>query len=83
MSNVSENKKIVSKFLRQCNGYADGQLRKYQERLEQASGMDALETEAKLYHWKVYKTFNDYTLEELETDALDHWFDDPVRTNSP
>ena len=36
--------------------------------------MDALEIETKIYHWKVYKAFNIYTIEELETDELDSWF---------
>ena len=83
MSNVSEKKKIVSEFIRQCNDYADGQIRKYQTRLQQAGGMDALETEAKLYHWKVYKSFNAYTIAELETSELDHWFDGREQGSEP
>ena len=36
MNSVAEKKKIISDFIRQCNDYADGQVRKYQARLEQA-----------------------------------------------
>ena len=74
MSNVAEKKKTISDFIRQCNDYADGQIRKYQTRLAQAGAMDALEIETKIYNWKVYKAFNIYTIEELKTDELDSWF---------
>ena len=74
MNNVPEKKQIISEFIKQCNDYADGQVRKYQARLEQAGAMEALDIESKIYHWKVYKAFNIYTVEELETDELDHWF---------
>ena len=74
MNSVSEKKKIISEFIGQCNDYADGRIRKYQARLEQAGGMDALEIEAKIYNWKVYKAFNVYTIEELKTGELDSWF---------
>ena len=74
MNSVTEKKKIISDFIRQCNDYADGQVRKYQARLEQAGVMDALEIETKIYNWKVYKAFNIYTIEELKTDELDSWF---------
>ena len=76
MSSITEKKKTISDFIRQCNNYADGQIRKYRMRLEQADAMDALEIESKIYHWKVYKSFNVYTIEELTTDELDHWFDE-------
>lgn len=75
MNNVAEKKTIVSDFIRQCNDYADGQIRKYQARLEQAGDADALEIEAKIYNWKVYKAFNAHTIEELKTTELDNWFD--------
>lgn len=74
MNNVPEKKQIISEFIKQCNDYADGQVRKYQARLEQAGAMEALDIESKIYHWKVYKAFNIYTIEELKTDELNHWF---------
>ncbi len=76
MSSITEKKKTISDFIVQCNNYADGQIRKYRMRLEQADAMDVLEIESKIYHWKVYKSFNEYTIEELKTDELDHWFDE-------
>ena len=75
MNNITEKKKIISDFINRCNDYADGQIRKYQTRLEQAGDMEALDIESKIYHWKVYRTFNAYTIEELKTDELDPWFD--------
>ena len=75
MNNIMEKKKIISDFIRQCNDYAADQIRKYQARLEQAGDMEALDIESKIYHWKVYRTFNAYTIEELKTDELDPWFD--------
>ena len=74
MNSVVEKKKIISDFIRQCNDYADGQVRKYQDRLAQAGAMDVLEIETNIYNWKVYKAFNTYTIEELKTDELDSWF---------
>ena len=75
MNSITEKKKIISDFIRQCNDYADGQLRKYQARLEQASAIETLDIESKIYNWKVYKAFNAYTIDELKTDELDNWFD--------
>ena len=75
MTGITEKKKIISDFIRQCNDYADGQIRKYQARLEQADAMEALDVEAKIYHWKVYRAFNVYSIEELKTGELDSWFD--------
>ena len=74
MNSTTEKKEIISDFIRQCNNYADGQIRKYQARLERAGAMEALDIEAKIYHWKVYLAFNAYTIEELKTDELDPWF---------
>ncbi len=74
MNSTTEKKKIISDFIRQCNNYADGQIRKYQARLERAGAVEALDIEAKIYHWKVYRAFNAYTIEELKTDELDPWF---------
>ena len=82
MNSITERKKTISKFIRQCNDYADGQIRKYRIRLEQAGAMEALDIEAKIYHWKVYKAFNAYTIEELKTDELDSWFDNPNQARS-
>ena len=76
MISIAEKKKIISDFIRQCNDYADGQIRKYQSRLDQANVMEALDIETKIYHWKVYRAFNEYTIEELKTDELDNWFDE-------
>ena len=75
MNSITEKKKIISDFIRQCNDYADGQIRKYQARLDSVEDMDALDLETKIYHWKVYRAFNAYTIEELKTGELDPWFD--------
>ena len=75
MTSMTEKKQIISEFINRCNDYADGQIRKYQARLEQADAMEALDVEAKIYHWKVYRAFNVYSIEELKTGELDSWFD--------
>ena len=75
MISTTEKKKIISDFMSRCNDYADGQIRKYQARLDDVDAMDALDIETKIYHWKVYRAFNAYTIEELKTDELDPWFD--------
>ena len=76
MNSVSEKKRIISKFIGQCNDYADGQISKYHARLQQAADMETLELEAKIYNWKVYKAFNRYTIDELATGELDHWLNE-------
>ncbi len=72
-ASIADKKAIISKFIRQCNDYADGQIRKYQDRSAKVSDMDKLELEMKIYNWKVYKAFNAYTIEELKTTELDAW----------
>lgn len=74
---LSERKRLVTGFLRRCNRYADDKLDGYRERLRAAKGFEALEIEDKISHWTAYRTFNEYTIEELEgTDRLDAWLQD-------
>ena len=47
MTHITEKKKIISDFIRQCNDYADGQIRKYQARLDSVEDMEALDTRDK------------------------------------
>ncbi len=75
MTSTAEKKKIISDFISRCNDYADGQIRKYQVRLADVDAMEALDIETKIYHWKIYRAFNVYTIEELKTNELDPWFD--------
>ena len=76
MNSIAKKKQVISDFIRQCNDYADGQVRKYRSRLARAGAMEALDLETKIYNWKVYKAFNIYTIEELKTEELDSWFDE-------
>ena len=75
MTTAAEQKKIVRRFLSQCNDYAQGQLEKYQGRLAGRGGMEALELEAKIHQWQVYRAFNAHAIEELEAGELDSWFE--------
>ena len=75
MTSTAEKKKIISDFISRCNDYADGQIRKYQVRLADVDAMEALDIETKIYHWKIYRAFNVYSIEELKTNELDPWFD--------
>ncbi len=73
---LSEQKRLVGRFLRRCNRYADDKLAGYREQLAGAAGFEALELQDKISHWTAYKTFNEYTIDELEgTDRLDAWLD--------
>lgn len=71
---LEEKKSLVADFLARCNRYADGKLSEYRGSLDGASGQRALEIQDKIGHWTAYKTFNEYTIAELETARLDDWF---------
>lgn len=78
---LSERKRLVTRFLRQCNRYADDKLAGYRARLANATGFEALELQDGISHWTAYKAFNEYAIDELErTDTLDSWLDEePVQ----
>jgi len=71
---MDEKKAVIVEFLGRCNRYADGKLEEYRGRLAAASGFDALALQDKIGHWTAYRTFNEFTIGELRTDALDDWF---------
>jgi hypothetical protein len=71
---LMEKKQLISDFLTRCNHYADDQLRGYGAQLSAADGARALELQDKITHWTAYRVFNAYTIEELKTETLDHWF---------
>ena len=73
---IERQKRIVGRFLRQCNAYADGKLTDYTARLAAAAAADTAEIERKIAQWKSYQAFNEHALDELATDRLDHWFDE-------
>ena len=37
--------------------------------------MEALEIEAKIHQWQVYRAFNTHAMAELEAGELDSWFE--------
>ena len=74
---VQEKKKLVAAFLAHCNEYAAARLAAYRERLGAASGWQELELQDKISHWTAYRAFNEYTIEELATGALDEWLSEP------
>lgn len=71
---MDEKKALIVEFLGRCNRYADGKLEDYRRRLAGASGFAALALQDEIGHWTAYRAFNEYTIGELESDALDHWF---------
>lgn len=74
---LREQKRLIGRFLRRCNAYADDKLGAYRERLAHATGFEALELQDKISHWTAYKAFNEFTIDELETtDRLDAWLGD-------
>ncbi len=74
---LNEKKAVVVRFLRQCNEYAGNELARYRTELNQAEGRQALALQDRIGHWTAYMAFNEYTLEELDGDTLDSWFDEP------
>jgi len=76
-SEVAQRKAVVQRFLRRANEYAEEMLARYgQQRAAAKSSMQALEAEEKVARWMSYRAFNDFTIAELETPELDHWFVD-------
>lgn len=74
MTTLNDKKQLIRQFLQRCNEYADTKLNGYQKALSQSEGPDALTVTDKIAHWTAYRTFNEYTIDELGTDALDDWF---------
>jgi len=73
--NLSDRKALVSRFITRCNAYADAQIERYRAELRDAAGERAVQLERKIDAWSTYKTFNEYTLEELKTTELDEWLE--------
>jgi hypothetical protein len=69
-----ERKALIAEFLTKCNAYADAKLADYRRRLESASGAEVDALERKIADWSAYRSFNAYTIAELGTATLDHWF---------
>ena len=74
MTGIVEKKRVVIDFLEKCNQYADGMMNKYESQL--VDDPDAEESKLKLLKWQSYKEFNEYAINELESDDLDDWFTD-------
>jgi hypothetical protein len=72
---LAEKKAVIIEFLGRCNRYADGKLAEYRGALPGASAWTAMEIEDKLNHWTAYRAFNAFTIEELASTELDHWFE--------
>ena len=74
---LAEKKRLVARFLTRCNEYADAKLEQYLEdcAAPPGSGAETLALADKISHWAAYKAFNQHAIAELETAALDAWFD--------
>lgn len=72
---LSEKKALIGNFIGRCNRYADEKLARYRDELQHATGPAALAIQDKIGHWTAYRTFNEYTLGELEGETLDHWLE--------
>ena len=75
MPSTAEKKRVVAGFLARCNTYAAERLARYRVQLDAADPMDALAIQDKIGHWTAYRSFNEYTIKELESGELDDWFD--------
>jgi hypothetical protein len=80
---TEQQKRVVRRFLEQCNAYADGKLADYANRLAGSDPAAADAIRQKIVRWESYKAFNAHALDELATDRLDDWFDDPSGTRPP
>ncbi|MBV1875394.1 MAG: hypothetical protein KUG50_02075 [Cycloclasticus sp.] len=70
---LADKKSIIIDFLKQCNEYSDGMLKKYEGQLiEEETKSTAPQ---KIHDWNVYRDFNNYAINELKGDELDDWFD--------
>lgn len=77
---INEQKRIVARFLEQCNVYADDKLADYAARVATADADTAAGMRDKIGRWQTYKEFNEHALDELATDRLDDWFVAPPGT---
>ncbi len=73
-----ERKSLIARFLGRCNRYADGKIDEYRSQLEGASARRALELQDMIGHWTSYRAFNEYTIDELGTERLDDWLEEPA-----
>lgn len=72
---VHEKKALITDFLRKANDYATAMIENYQRKLENEPDFSRrLELYDKINHWAAYQAFNAYTIEELKTTEIDHWF---------
>lgn len=78
---LEEKKMLIVDFLTRCNRYSDDRLTEYRAALDGASGSRALELQDKIGHWTAYRAFNEHTIAELRTAALDEWFADSGPAN--
>ena len=78
---LTQQKRVVRRFLEQCNTYAAGKLAEYEDRRRTTEDEDSAPIEAKIAQWTSYRDFNAYALSELETDRLDDWFDASAETD--
>ena len=70
---LAEKKSIIIDFLKQCNEYSDGMLKKYEGQL--AVEETKISAPQKIHDWTVYRDFNSYAINELKGQELDEWFD--------
>ncbi len=76
MPSIAEKKRIVARFVRQCNDYADAEIARYRAALDAADARAARALQDKISHWTAYRAFNEHTLGELAGNELDSWFED-------
>ena len=74
---VDEKKALVAAFLERCNRYATVRIAGLQADLVGATAWQSLAIQDKIGHWTAYRAFNEYTIAELSSPELDHWFDEP------
>lgn len=67
-----EEKKIVLRFLRQCNEYSDREIDRNAEKIKSGENIEAIC--GKIQKWLAYREFNERAISEVESGELDDWF---------
>lgn len=72
---IQDKKQLIATFLARCNVYATERIDRHRTELTGSTAWQSMEIQDRIGHWTAYRAFNEYTIQELTTTELDHWFD--------
>ena len=76
MPDMNQKKAIIIEYLIKCNAFSDQMLEGYEKQVQTAGETEQAPIQVKIQNWESYREFNDYAINELKGDELDHWFAD-------